>query len=276
MFKEIKNCSLNFWLTAGIFLVIILGLIVGAVNFLRVNIILNQKIAQTAEATRPAEVEAIIIKESSCVDCVNPNDFLEQLKKNNVNIKSEKTVERMSEEGNALIKKYNIEKLPTVILTGEIEKGEFLQKALPASGEIKDNAFILKNIGGPFVVAATGEIKGRVKMILLVDSTCPNCYDARVHESIVKQFGLSAAAEMIDRQSFAGKQLIAKYGITLLPTLILTGDLPSYPQLIKIWSQIGTVAKDGAYVFRQGVKGMGIYHDLSNNKIIDPAQADKK
>ena len=150
-----------------------------------------------------------------------------------------------------------------------------MQKALPASGEIKDNAFILKNIGA-FVVTATGEIKGRVKMILLVDSTCPNCYDARVHESIVKQFGLSAAAEMIDRQSFAGKQLIAKYGITLLPTLILTGDLPSYPQLIKIWSQIGTVAKDGAYVFRQGVKGMGIYHDLSSNKIIDPAQANKK
>lgn len=272
MFKKFKNFSLNFWLAAGIFLIILVGLIIGAVNFLRVNIVLNQKIAQTIEANRPAEVEAVIIKESTCVDCVDPNNFLEQLKKNNVNIKSEKTVERMSEEGNALIKKYNIEKLPTVILTGEIEKGEFLQKALPATGEIKDGSFVLKNIGGPFVLAATGAVKGRVKMVLLVDSTCPNCYDARVHESIVKQFGLNAVAEMIDRQSPTGKQLIAKYGITLLPTLILTGDLSSYPQLVKIWPQVGTVAKDGAYVFRQGVKGMGIYHDLNNNKIIDPAQ----
>lgn len=276
MFKEFKNFSLNFWLAAGIFLIILVGLIIGAVNFLRVNIVLNQKISQTAEANRPAEVEAVIIKESSCTDCVDPNNFLEQLKKNNVNIKSEKIVERMSEDGNALIKKYNIEKLPTVILTGEIEKGEFLQKALPAAGEIQDGAFVLKNIGGPFVLPATGEVKGRVKMILLVDSTCPNCYDARVHESIVKQFGLNAIAEMIDRQSLVGKQLIAKYGITLLPTLILTGDVPAYPQLIKIWSQVGIVAKDGAYVFRKGVTGMGVYRDLNNNKIIDPAQAVKK
>lgn len=273
MFKEIKNFSLNFWLAAGIFLVIVVGIIIAAINFLRVNIILNQKIAQTTEANRPAEVEAIIIKEPSCADCVDPNNFLEQLKKNNVKIKSEKTVERMSEEGDALIKKYSIEKLPTVILTGEIEKGEFLQKALPAAGEIKDGSFVLKNIGGPFVLAATGAIKGRVKMVLLIDSTCPNCYDARVHESIVKQFGLNAAAEMIDRQSLAGKQLIAKYGIALLPTLVLTGDIASYPQLIKIWPQVGTVAKNGAYVFQQGVKGMGVYRDLSSNKIIDPAQA---
>lgn len=276
MFKEFKNFSLNFWLAAGIFSVIILGLIVGAVNFLRVNIVLNQKIAQATEANRPAEVEAVIIKEPSCAECVSANNFLEQLKKNNVSVKSEKSVERMSEEGNALIKKYNIEKLPTVILTGEIEKGEFLQKALPAAGEIKDGAFILKNIGGPFVLTATGEVKGRVKMVILVDSTCPNCYDAAVHETIVKQFGLNTAAEMIDRQSLAGKQLIAKYGITLLPTLILTGDLSSYPQLAKIWPQVGTIAKDGAYIFRQGVKGMGVYRDLSSNKIIDPAQANKK
>ncbi|MEK9183306.1 MAG: thioredoxin family protein [Patescibacteria group bacterium] len=273
MLKKFKNFSLNFWLAAGIFLIILVGLIIGAVNFLRVNIVLNQKIAQTTEAKRPAEIEAIIIKEPSCADCVDVNNFLEQLKKNNVNVKIAKTVEKMSEEGNALIKKYNIEKIPTVILTGEIEKGEFLQKALPAAGEIKDGVFILKNIGGPFFSIAANEVKGRVKMVLLTDFTCPNCYDARVHESIVKQFGLSAKAEMMDRQSLVGKQLIAKYGITLVPTLILTGDLSAYPQLVKIWPQVGTVAKDGAYVFRQGVRGMGLYHDLSSNKIIDPAQA---
>jgi len=33
---------------------------------------------------------------------------------------------------------------------------------------------------------------------------------------------------------------------------------------------VGTVEKDGTYVFREGVKQMGIYKDLTTNKVIEP------
>ncbi|MBI5023009.1 MAG: hypothetical protein HZC05_02490 [Candidatus Magasanikbacteria bacterium] len=270
MVDSFKKINLNFWLFATLAIVILASLIIVSINFLRVNLTLNGKIALAEEIKRPAEVEAIIVKESSCVECVDVAPILEKIKQNNVNIKSIKTVERMSEEGDGLIKKYSLEKIPSFILTGEIDKGEFLKKILPALGEIKDNAFILKNIGGPFVAVADGQIKGKAKLILLTDSTCPQCYDAVVHQAIVKQFGLNPTIETVDSQSLVGKKFISAYRIQLLPTIIIQGDLGVYPQLKTVWPQVGDIAKDGAYVFRQGVKGMGVYHDLASNKIIEP------
>src|SRR3989338_8154415 len=106
MMESFKKINLNFWLFAAFVIVILVGLIIVSVNFLRVNLTLNGKIALAEEINRPAEVEAVIIKESSCVECVDVAPILEKFKQNNISIKSIKTVERMSEDGDALIKKY--------------------------------------------------------------------------------------------------------------------------------------------------------------------------
>ncbi len=270
--NEKKFFGINFWLFSALFAVIALGLIFSLVNLTRGNFVLGKKAAVLKEAQRSPRVEAIIIKEPSCLECVNLQEFVSALKKNNVEVTEVKEMDRMSEEGNALIKKYSLEKIPTVILKGEVDRGDFLQKNLPPIGLVTGDEFVLKQLSGPYVLVATGEIKGVTELTLLTDSSCASCYDVRVHEQIVQQFGLRPKSLLVDVKSDEGKELITKYAVRFAPLLIIKGDMDNYPQLKQIWPQVGTIEKDGAYVFRNGVQQMGVYKDLRNDKIIDPAQ----
>lgn len=76
----------------------------------------------------------------------------------------------------------------------------------------------------------------------------------------------------MDVKSPEGQSLVNKYGISLAPTFVLTGEVKEYETLLKIWPQVGTV-KNNAYIFTLGVPAMGIYRNLTTNKIINPAIA---
>ena len=109
-----------------------------------------------------------------------------------------------------------------------------------------------------------------ISFVLLTDITCTQCYDVTQHEVILKQFGINAAAKVADVKSVAGQALVGRYGIKMVPTFVLTGDTAEYPSLKAVWPQVGMVASDGTYVFTKGVPLMGIYKDLTTNKIITP------
>ena len=134
---------------------------------------------------------------------------------------------------------------------------------------INDN-FVFRQDSGPYVDTATGKIKGRVKLVLLTDITCVECYDVTQHEIILKQFGISAPAKIVDIKSALGKALVKAYVIKMVPAFILSGDVKEYPGIVSVWSQVGIVARDGAYVFTKGVPFMGVYKNLTTNKIITP------
>lgn len=265
-----KNFGLNFWLFLIVSILAAGGLATASVFALKTNILLKHQLVKTQEAARPANLALTIINEPECPDCFDVTPLIEQLKKENVKITEEKTVARFSVEGQRLIEKWNIAKLPTVIISGELEKNANVKNNLARLGEIKDGEFILRQIGGPFVVAETSEIKGRVTLIMLTDLSCSECYDVTRHQAIIQQFGFYPQSEIFNKDSAEGQKLIKKYAIRLLPTVILTGDLAAYPQLKEVWKQVGVIAKDGAYVFKEGVKQMGIYKDLATGKIITP------
>ena len=64
-----------------------------------------------------------------------------------------------------------------------------------------------------------------------------------------------------------GVALLGKYGIKKVPTMILSGDMDSYPALTGIWSQVGTV-KDGVYVF-QNVEVLQLpFKDLATGQVV--------
>lgn len=265
-----KNFGLNFWLFLVVFVFAAGGLAIASVFSVKTNILLKHKLTQAQEAARPANLTLTIINEPDCPDCFNVATLIEQLKKENAKIIEEKTVARFSAEGQQLIEKWKITKLPTIIISGEIEKNDKIKSNLQRLGEIKDNEFILRQIGGPYVVAETGEVKGRVILTMLTDISCAECYDVARHQAIISQFGVYPQSEIFNKDSVEGKKLIKKYAIRYLPTIIMTGDLAVYPQLKEVWKQVGVIAKDGAYVFKEGVKTMGIYKDLATNKIIKP------
>lgn len=269
--KKEFNLSLDYRLTMILVVIMFLAILSGVFSSSQTNLFLRNKIAENEEAARPANIDIIVLQESSCQDCSNLNPLISVIKKENVKVNSEKIIELTSPEGIELINKYSITKVPTLVISGEIEKDAKLKAMWTQLGEVKNDAFILKQVGTPYVLTSSGDVRGRIKWVMIADTSCSECYDVTKHEGILRQFGMPTQNQQItSSQLNDGKELIDKYNIKLLPTIILTGDIEAYPSLIKLWSRVGTVEEDGAYVFREGVKQMGTYKDLTTNEVIAP------
>ena len=93
--------------------------------------------------------------------------------------------------------------------------------------------------------------KGNVTATILSDRTCTSCINMSM---TVEQFQLAGVAiksqQTVDTGSAEGKQLIQKYSIKTIPTLILSNEIKDYSQITGFWAQVGTVEADGNYVTR--------------------------
>lgn len=277
MHENTKNgLKVNYWFLLAVFGVIFISAAVTISFSLKTNALTNQKMAAAAEANRPANLDLTLLTDAACQDCFNLNSVLDNIKKENVKINSQKTIDSAGDEGKQLVAKFAIKKLPTFLIKGELEKNSTLTKFFAQTGDIINDTFVFRQIGGPYVDTATGKVKGRVNLVLLTDITCMECYDVTQHEIILKQFGLQPTAKVLDIKSAAGSALRNKYGIKLAPTFILSGDVNEYPSFKTVWPQVGTVAYDGAYIFTKGVPFMGVYKDLTTNKIVTPAPEAKQ
>ncbi len=252
------------------FTTIFMASVTGIIFNLLTNSTVNAKIAEQKEIKRPANLEVTIIQDSACKECYDITKVINGLEKLNVKITKKNFIERTGDEAKALIEKYQIKKIPTFVLTGEINKGNELKSALTQIGAIQNDAFVYELKSGPYISTATGKIKGKTNLLLITDVTCATCYDVTQHETILARLGLSPRSKVVDAKSAEGKQAIKKYFIKQIPTFVLTGDLAEYPNLKSIWSDVGTIERDGAYVFRQGVQFMGIYKEVVTGKIVDP------
>lgn len=261
--------QINYW-----FLVVAAGLMlmagaVALIFFLRTNFLANKKIAEAAETSRPANLDLVIISDKSCAGCFDVTGIINQIKQQNVKIGSERSLDKESDEGKELIKKFAVARLPTFIASGELQKDQILKDFFSQAGDTVDGNFIFREVGPPYTLVESGVIKGRVQLDLIVDSSCTECYDVTRHEGALAQLGVNILGTVIDSKSAAGRRLISKYGIKLLPTFVLSGEVSEYPDLKSIWPKVGTIAPDGAYVFTN-VELMGTYKNLSTNQVITP------
>ncbi len=239
--------------------------------FAKANGIINKKMADTAAANRPANLDLVMITDKTCKDCFDTDPIISQIEKENVKVNSHQMIDSASDEGKQLIAKFSIKKLPTFLLKGELTRNSVLVKFFSQTGDTTDGTFVFRQVGGPYIDVATGKVSGRVNLVLLTDITCADCYDVTQHEIILKQFGMQPPSKVLDIKSAEGQALKNRYGIKMIPTFVLTGDVSAYPDFKTVWPQVGIVAYDGAYVFTKGVPSMGVYKDLTTNKVITPA-----
>ena len=252
-------------------LVVALSVVVGVTLLTLARIEASKKITEAAEKARPAELRIEILYDDKCLDCFSTDQFVSAIKQQNVNVIIEAQFARGTQEADALIAKYKITKIPAVVLRGEISKDEKFYQGLSQIGRIEENVFVLDNIPGIYIDLATGQTRGLVTLTLISDKSCANCHDVTGHLKVLPTYGVPVnGAKVVDRADSAGASLISKYGIKLLPTFVLEGDVDLYNALKQVWSQVGTVEKDGTLVFRDGVTSMGVYKDLSTGKIVEP------
>jgi hypothetical protein len=221
-----------------------------------------------------ATAKVQIITSSKCgKDCWDVNLFLDALKQKGVKIERQPIAYVSSwlpfASGNALVKKYQITKVPTVVveLVGKDapDVNAFFNTSL---GTVIDNKFVLGKILAPYYDLTDKKLKGLVKVTYLSDKTCAECYDVAKHEIALKNLGISVKGEKIDVDSAKGKELIAKYNITKVPTVLISGEVSEYQVFAQAWADVGIVTDDGTYIFTN-VNLMGdSYKDLKTGQVI--------
>lgn len=264
-----KITLLNLFTAAGIIIFAVnIGIIITNKN------IVGQKVKAAEELKRPASINLKIVKDSSCADCADLQFIIDAIKKTNVRVEREESFEASSTEGKKLIQDFEIKKLPAFMIDGEVNKNEDVKALLGQIGEIKENVFKLNYPVAPYVDVASNSVKGRVQLVLIADKTCAECYDVNVHKSILARLGVSKLSleKTLDKSSAEGWALIAKYKIKSIPAFVLTGEVGEYAGIAQVWPKVGTIEKDGAYVFREITQlGAVSYRDLITGKIIKPA-----
>lgn len=233
-----------------------------------------------SDSNQPVDVPKVdysltAIIDSSCTQCSGVDEITKFVTDSpGVNLVTNDTVDYATskDKAQALIDKYKITKLPSVIITGPTpDAASDFGKFWTGLGTDVGGDFVLNKVQPPYRDLASGEVKGVFQVTYLSDKTCTQCYDVTLHRNAFQNLSMVVANEKtLDVSDADGKALIKKYKIKLVPTIVVTGDLSEYDAFQAVWPKVGTKEADGAYVFRDGVSLMGTYKDLSTGKVIIP------
>ncbi|MBW3005087.1 hypothetical protein KY310_04615 [Candidatus Woesearchaeota archaeon] len=211
------------------------------------------------------------IVNSGCTDCFDLEALMKNLKMFGLAIGDEKTVEFDSDDGKALIEKYEIIKVPTIIFSGDAAEYDQISGAWKDIGTTEDDGMmILRTVNPPYYDLKTDSVKGVVVITHLTDESCDECFDtAMIKNMFAQQLMMKYGSEKtVDVSSEEGKKLVEDYEITKVPTIILSSDAKEYPGITNVWDQIGTVV-NGNYVITklETIPGI-VYKDLEKDEII--------
>ncbi len=237
------------------------------------NFMLFERGAKVAEAKeimkeelRPAELNVIKLTQDNCDSCFDIEEVINELSNQNVKIENEETILSSSQQGKELISKYNIKKLPTIIVSGEISKSEQLVNYFEQKGEVLENEFVYTGLTAPYFEVLSNQIKGIVQIKHLIDSSCEKCVDLTPISSALAEQGLFIQDEnFVEYNSQEGQELINKFDIKEIPAVLISEEVDYYPEIKDALLQSGANKKEGFYTVHSTLPP---YRDLAQNKIV--------
>lgn len=231
--------------TKKIFLVsIVLLLVLILVNTILIGVssnVLNKKVNEIEEFNRPLEIRLSII---DCTECSDVSSVVNNIKSKNVEVINEETLDRDSEEAKELISKYNIQKLPAILIFGEIDNDKITFNDF----ELKDDALVLSKIFPPYLDVETNELKGIVSLIEIIDSSCEQCTSLSFMLDTLGQAGVVTGDwKKIEYNSQEGIDLISKQDIKQIPAMLFSDDIEEYEGMKEFFAQLESTNKNGYY-----------------------------
>lgn len=193
----------------------------------------------------------MVLDAQGCAKCFNVSSVLDQIQ-HVVKVSNMTRVSYKDPHAKALIKKYNISRVPSVILSKDAELYLVVNRSWNSLGTWEeDGSMVLRSIPPPYLDPATGTTSGLITLTYLTDSSCADCYNVSIHKEVLAQLGVVfGKEERIDASSLQGKELITRYSIKAIPTILLPKESEKYPLLDQVWAQVGTIEEDGTHVFR--------------------------
>lgn len=198
-------------------------------------------------------VSIVEIVDSSCEACVDLGFLTDSLAQSGVSIGDWDEIEYNSEEGKAIIEKYNVGTVPVVLISKDIDEYDGMKDAFAQLTSINDDEFyIINSVFPPYRNLTTEKIVGMVDLIMLTDESCSECYNVSTNKQILLQLGIiPQSEETFDVSSSYGQQLIQKYGIEEVPMIIVSPEAEVYSSFIDAWDFVGSIEDDGWFVMRK-------------------------
>ncbi len=218
-------------------------------------------------------VNAKLVYDKNCNECTDANLILDLLQNQaGVIFKTKQEYEFNTKEAKELINKYNIKSLPVLIFDNEVLVYEPIKAEIDSLGtKESDGSVIIRKIPPPYLDLDAKKVKGIVTVTLLVDDSCNECYDVAQVSKLVSA-DMKIKEKTIKVSSIDGKKLLKDYNITKVPTFIFSSDASVYDKM-QAWDKLGTVQKDGSYLFTnldllKGALPKVTYKDLTTNKVV--------
>ncbi len=216
------------------------------------NIYFNKKVTATLVDT-PVKISFMVVEppQNVCKDCFDTQKIIKMIDRvHNIKYKtSDLSYDNVLSQ--KYIKTYNIKNLPAIIVSGEVKNKEILSAWKALAGKKVNGRIVIENLL-PFYDLKSGKVKGVISAILLKDKTCQKCFDENEYIKTLEQFGMVVSNTTVyDIASKKGRGFVKKYNITKVPTMILSPDAGDYSGLKYSWKEVGTVEKNGWYVFRE-------------------------
>jgi len=218
----------------------------------------DQWVAEGTEVLSP-NATAIILKHENCVECSSAENIVNGIKQDENEIGTRivevRTVYDSSEEGRNMITRYNITKLPAIVLQKEGQwDSRMLSIWFSEMGDVTDDSsLVYRNVVAPYYDTTTDSVRGIIDIIYITDAECAECYNVTLFVSdMVTVFRLyTGGVSEYDVSSVEGSAIVSKYNITMVPTFLVSEDASLYPGFEEFWFRYeSTEGEDGWYVFR--------------------------
>jgi len=214
---------------------------------------------------KPVKLSFTIITpiEGQCDKCFEAETVIDLIKKShNIKISNKKILTAGSLSYGRVIEEYDIENLPALIISGEISDERILGAWTAFKGKEKAGKIVIQNLL-PYYDLKEEKNKGLVDVVIISDKSCEECFDGNQYLEIINRLGVTIGDfKLYDVTSSLGSEFIQKYGITKVPTLILSSDVNDYQGFASSWKEVGTVEDDGVFVLREVQKIGGGFKNI--------------
>ncbi len=230
-------------LVSGGIVILLIFVIVNAFFVMNINQKIGERFSECHKLIKPLKVSLTVIP-STCTDCFSADNVVNAIKESQrLEITGESKTSRNSNDAKGIISKYSIKKLPAIILQGDIEK-------ISVQGFKKINdALVFDGVTAPYQDAVTGDVKGKVSLILINAKQCEQCPDMAKAIENVKKAGMHVAEQQeLDFADAQAKEIIKKYDIKKVPAFLLSQEVEAYPSLAQSLQQTQVPIKEGYYV----------------------------
>lgn len=232
-------------------------------------------------AVKDGQVKGIVkvtkIVNPDCEECFDLDLLMNNLRTFGVYIDEEETIAYDTADGQELVEKYGIDKVPTLLFSGDAAEYEQIAQVWKTIGTVEDDGtMVLRQVNPPYYSIEDSAVKGIVDITFVVDDSCEECYDlTQLQDMFTKQLAMQFNIEKtVDVSTAEGMDLVDEYNITKVPTLILSEGASEYPGLVTAWSQIGDVV-DGRYVLTKiDAVPNAVYKNLETDEIIGLKEED--